>query len=953
MAVQRRGKPYAGIPLRLVLTVPFVLHVVFVAGLVGLLSFRNGQRAVDSVTRELRDEIGARIEERLLSFLDTPRHINQVNEAALRRGRLDAHDPSALEGHFWDQVRAFGAVSSIYFGNTAGGLVDSGREGPDGDLYVIATDGFARGTFRKYTTDDEGNRTDLIATVPDFDARTRPWYSNAVASGGAAWSDVYVLFTGQDLALAASRPVYDEQQRLLGVVSVDLFLAQLSDFLGHLKIGKTGHSFVIERSGLLIASSTNEKPFTAPDEHGASRRLAADESTVPLIRGAFDALNKRFGSCRAITDREQLMSEIGGERQFLQVLPVSSDYGADWLVVTVIPETDFMAQISANNRTTGLLIFAALVLAGLLGVVAARWLTRPILHLNASAQALAKGDWLEMKDGVNGIAEVRELELSFAQMVGELQRMLRDLNTEADERKRAMTSLQESEERLGLVLAGAELGTWDWNVQTGDVVFNERWAGMLGYSLDEINPHVSSWREFMHPDETAAVMAALTDHLEGRTPSYQTEHRLRAKSGEWIWVLDTGKVFARDAEGRPLRAAGTHQDITLRKRMAEQLVHQERLAAVGQLASGVAHDFNNILASIMGFTELLRTSPDTPESMRSDLAEINVSSQRGAHLVSQILDFCQKSLRQPQRIDLSVSVKRCVEDLSPPLPKTIRLRLKGFPSGCLVEVDTAQLQQIVANLVSNARDAMSGGGELQIELSRVQGTANMHCAACRLTITGEWWRLGVTDTGIGICAETLPRVFDPFFTTKDVGKGAGLGLSQVAGIMAQHGGHVTAESTPGRGTTVACYFPPLGVDESHLAPVRAVESGPRELVLLVGDDLPEVEATAAMLGRLGYGTLMASNGQEAIGISDTHGDDIALVLSDAAVLDMDGETLLDQLRSRSHGLKIVVMSDVPREDRGAELLELGVVGWIQKPFTFSALSRELAEIAPRTSGRWD
>ena len=213
------------VPLRIVLIAPFVMLTVSAVGLTGYLSFHNGRQAVNDVAAQLRQEITTQIGQRLEAFLTTPRLINQNNANAMRLGLLDVNDPVALERFFWEQIQVFDTVTSIYFGNTQGGLVDAGREGAAGSLYVIATDGFTSGPFRKYTTDAQGNRTELLITVPEFDARTRPWYTEAVDSGQAAWSDIYILFTGQDMAIAASRPVYDPTGKLLGVVSSDLFLS--------------------------------------------------------------------------------------------------------------------------------------------------------------------------------------------------------------------------------------------------------------------------------------------------------------------------------------------------------------------------------------------------------------------------------------------------------------------------------------------------------------------------------------------------------------------------------------------------------------------------------------------------------------------------------------------------------------------------------------------------------
>lgn len=1145
MAKPSPTKPSPKIPLRIVLIAPFVLLIVLAVGLVGYLSFFNGQQAVNTVAGQLRGEITARIEEHLHTFLETPHLINQINATLLRQDELKANDANALERHFWQQIQIFDSVTSIYFGNSAGGLVNAGREGATDARYVIVTDGFVSGPFHKYATDSRGKRTELLTTVPDFDARKRPWYTGAMARGDAVWSEIYILFTGQDMAIAASRPVYDDQQRLLGVVSVDIFLSHLSNFLRSIEVGETGQSFIIDRAGLLVAVSTAEQPFTEPAQDGVRRRLQASDSAIPLVRSAARFLTAQFGDYHHITTAQQLEFELDGERQFLQVAPVQDNYGLDWLIVVVAPESDFMAQIQANNRLTIILIGVALLLAVGVGVVTARWISGPILRLNASAQALAKGEWRQIAT-VDWIGELSELTSSFNRMAGQLQQTVAKLTAEIAERKRAEESLRESEERLQLALKGADLGTWDWNITTGDVVFNERWAEMLGYNLAEIEPHISTWEKLVHPDDATAVMEVLNAHLSGRTPIYQTEHRLRTKAGDWKWILDTGKVFERAEQSQPLRAAGTHQDITARKKaeaglrqqnnflaalhhialdllnhremddlfqfiaesataildaphcelslkeddelvvraftpnqsfllgdrvrrgeavlswqahdtgrpviiddysswphhrpiydnislravadfpiligqdclgvlgvgrfepgykftpeqiqkgilfsqlaalaldnnhlytaalreIAERkqveealresnqrlqetlaeleqtqahLVQQERLAAVGQLAAGVAHDFNNILTSILGFAELLQLSPDTPETAREDVGRIISSGQRAARLIRQLLDFSRKSIHRPQQLKLIPFLNETIRFFQWAIPENIRLSLEIESGEFLVEADPVQLQQMLTNLVINARDAMPTGGELKLKIAGVEAKGEAICVGCNQAIEGEWVALVVSDTGSGIPAELLPRIFEPFFTTKEVGQGSGLGLAQVLGIVQQQAGHITVASQDGQGTTFTVYLPPLEPRQSNAEPAEPIllQQGQGETILLVEDDPTVLAVTGTMLEHLGYQILTATNGREALAVYEEHQAVIALVLSDIVMPDMEGDALFNFLKAQNDSIKMVLMSGYPLDREGALLLEQGVVEWLQKPLSLRGLGQVISRV---------
>ncbi len=511
--------------------------------------------------------------------------------------------------------------------------------------------------------------------------------------------------------------------------------------------------------------------------------------------------------------------------------------------------------------------------------------------------------------------------------------------------RRTETDLRESEERLDLALTGAELGVWDWDLATDAVVFDTRWAAMLGHGIHEIPGNLAAWSERVHPDDMPGVNAALKEHLEGRTPIYRAEFRMRHASGGWVWILDTGKVLVRDADGRPLRAAGVHQDITRRKRLEKEAVQQERLAAVGQLAAGIAHDFNNILCSIMGFTELLQTAPETPVSSQENLRRISDSSRRAAHLVRQILDFSQKTMRRVQPVDLDLCVRDTVGFLRAMLPENIHMELLVEPGSYLMEAEPAQLQQLITNLAINARDAMPDGGTLKLRLRRdtIDATEGK-CAHCGLSLAGPWLRLDVADTGTGIPAETLPLIFEPFFTTKAIGDGTGLGLSQAAGIAAQHGGHFQVHSEVGGGTTFTLLLPQTDAVRAATVPEEpAIAHGSGQSVLVVEDEPSVCEAITAMLRHLGYRVTAAGSGRQALDLFAREEGRFDLVLTDVVMPDLDGEALCRHLRELVPAVRVVAMSGYPLGARGVGLLELGAVAWVQKPITIEQLAGVVAD----------
>lgn len=418
------------------LVVPFVLLVVGTVGLVEYLYLRNAQQTVQEFAGKLMEEVSDRVNLYLSKTLETPQQINRLNASAIHLGELDRTNPKRLEQHFLQQIQAFPSVNRIHFSNPQGGYVSVGNDGRG--LTVAATDRFVKGTLRVHSVDQEGNRTTLLVQRQNYDASTRPFYQRA-RGGKPAWTPIYVYVPSSlDLGIAASYPFYDKTHQLQGVLASDLTLVAINDYLRKLKIGTHGTAFIMERSGLLVASSTAEKPFVTSVDQTRYRRLPVFDSREPLIRQAAQHLVSRYGTLGQIEAVAQFHFEAAGKRQFLQVTPFRDRLGLDWLLVVAVPESDFTEQMDANTRLAILLSVGALVGAIALGLLTAQWIVQPIQRLSRASRALAQGEWNETLKEESTIAELQGLTHSFNQTAEQLQRSFDHVKT----------ALRASEERF-------------------------------------------------------------------------------------------------------------------------------------------------------------------------------------------------------------------------------------------------------------------------------------------------------------------------------------------------------------------------------------------------------------------------------------------------------------------------------------------------------------------------
>jgi PAS domain S-box-containing protein len=394
--------------------------------------------------------------------------------------------------------------------------------------------------------------------------------------------------------------------------------------------------------------------------------------------------------------------------------------------------------------------------------------------------------------------------------------------------------------------------------------------------------------------------------------------------------------------------AGRHlciaRDITERQALEERLVQSEKIESVGRLAGGIAHDFNNLLTAILGYTELLLANRKADDPDRADLEEIQKAGQRAAALTQQLLAYSRKQMLSPKEVDLNQTLTSLQGMLTRLIREDITLAYDFAPAPALVKIDPTQLEQVILNLVLNSRDALPAGGVIRLEVARVK-LADVDVPSDHATRAEEYVRLKVIDNGVGIAPEAWPHLFEPFFTTKDIGKGTGLGLASVYGIVRQSNGFIAVESEPGRGTTFTMHFPAVtshGARQEAASLVIEAEGG-HETILLVEDEDAVRVIVSAVLRRQGYQVLEAATPRGAIKIFDEHHASIDLLLTDVVMPDMNGPSLAQRLVAIRPSLKILFISGYA--DVASPLDASGPnVGFLSKPFQASTLAAKVREV---------
>lgn len=505
------------------------------------------------------------------------------------------------------------------------------------------------------------------------------------------------------------------------------------------------------------------------------------------------------------------------------------------------------------------------------------------------------------------------------------------------ELQRLTEELQRERERLVVAQAVAKVGSWETDLTTLEVRWSAETFRIFGVDPAQYQPHHASFLSFVHPDDRARVDEAFRASFATRDIC-TVEHRVIGGDGAEKVVEERWQTFT-DPDGTPIRAAGTCQDVTERRRLESLHLRAQRLESLGRLAGGIAHDLNNVLTPILTAVDLLRVEEDPVERERS-LATIESSARRGAAMVRQVLAFARGGgggERKP------VDMRRVIDDvrriLEETFPKDITVQVEGRSR--LVLGDATQLHQVLMNLCLNARDAMPHGGLLAIRVDD-EVLDEVYAGMNPQARPGRFVRITVADSGSGIPPGVLDRLFEPFFTTKEQGKGTGLGLSTVHSIARQMGGFVNVYSELGRGARFVVHLPALDAPApppERVSGEREVPRGAGELVLVVDDEPAIRDVVTRTLTHHGYRVCAAANGAEGVAAYVASRAEVRLVITDMSMPVLDGPALIRAIRAMDPDVPIIGSSGLTGLDARGVPEDLAVSAWVPKPYSAQTLLR--------------
>ena len=770
-----------------------------------------------------------------------------------------------------------------------------------------------------------------------LDFSTRPWFQEIKAKQRPLVSEV---FTGQ---MAVFSPIVNlsvpffKGTHWLGCATGTLDLNRMQDMLRAYRPERAVSLTLTDRQDRIIASTDQERP---PLQVWNRRKSGVSQPLHPPMY-----------LWRPDDSEAPSMSRW---KQSFYVQEISLDPDLPWKLTAESPVAPLQALLYILYVKNLAIMAGLTALALLLSQMFSGSLTRPLArlaqvtaHLPEKLLEARNIDWpasstLEVDLLIRNFkAMATALDVNFQRLQvqsDELRQANLGLGQEVRDRQQAQEALHETAQRLNLALTAGRLGIWEWEIKNDVLIWNDRMYELYGVPGHSSPIGFERWEKSIHPDDRINTLNALQLAIAG-AKDYDIQFRIVHPDNVVKHIKANGLVI-RDADGRATRMIGLNQDITEHMETEEQLRQVQKMEAIGTLAGGIAHDFNNILAAILGYAELANLDIDEGSQAKYNLRQSLKATHRAKDLVQQILSFSHRGKQERKPLDIRPIMEEGLKFLRSSLPTTIEIRREMEEDLGTIEADPTQVHQILMNLCTNAAHAMDErGGMLLVSLGKVTVDRATSAAAPGIE-PGSYLRLRVSDTGHGMPPEMMKRIFEPYFTTKEVGKGTGLGLAVVHGIVKSYGGGITVSSEPGKGSTFDVYLPRIEGSSNLLTPDRPepLPLGRRERVLYVDDEKAIVEIGRNILEHLGYEVAGETSSVEALELFREQPDRFDLVITDMTMPNMTGDKLAQEILRIRPGMPIILCTGFSEHITEERARAMGIKEYVLKPLAIRDLA---------------
>ncbi|MFH2092305.1 MAG: ATP-binding protein [Pseudomonadota bacterium] len=855
-----------------------------------------------------------------------------------------------LEKYFFDQLAINLQFAGMYFANPEGEFYfvnRSSSRAPDGyRTKLIQITPQARQVKLIWRDKDMNIIREEIDPHDSYDPRTRPWFEKAVKERDVIWTDPYIFFTSQKPGITIAGPIYDINDKLLGIVGVDIELEALSEFIGGLRVGKTGIAFMVDQDSNVIAyPDSSELKYFDGQEKSKARLPKLWEISNPVCKMAYDAVKEiKQSDVHSISSKTSFFAAFHAdhEKYYTMFTPVQESR-ISWLIGVYIPENDYFGKILENQRLNLLFILILSCIATVIGLIVAGKIVKPVYELSQQAIDITNNNYQPRQKIKTRLIEIQHTADTFYEM----RNAVVAYKNELKKKERIHRTITDTANEAILMINEQELVTY-WNT-AAQTIFGYDNTQAIGKNLFDLVPFQNN--------SSATDLILYTVFKNASVDPIQKNIGLSIvnKDGHKFWIEVSLVNIKIDQHHHTIAVI---HDISQRKKLEDdkiaalkQLQQAQKMEAIGLMAGGVAHDLNNVLSGIISYPELLLMELPEDSPLRDVILAIKDSGMKAGSIVEDLLTMARRGVTNTAVLNLNDVVDDYL--MSAQYKNLVRhhpdvtVQASLAPDLFNMTGISIHLSKTIMNLMSNAAEAMDSGGSILIttENRTVDGLIN----GCETIRKGDFVLLTIQDTGIGIDSNDLKRIFEPFYTTKIMGRsGTGLGMSVVWGTVQDHNGFIDIKSSPGKGTIFELYFPATQekiAAEKSLIPLGDY-IGNGESILVIDDVSEYREIAKNLLTGLNYTVKTVSSGKDAVQYMRTHHADL-LILDMIMDSGMDSLDIYQQIIKQHPGQKVIIASGFSDADRVNQLQGLGAGEYIKKPYTLEkiglAIKKELAK----------